>query len=108
MSNIISGKIVVKEGGLGIPDLLVSIYALDPSAHSNGHSAPHPTNSGSESWADMKGDRLGSVLTGRDGTFQIPYEDGDFQNGGAEKRPALSLIVTAPEENGNSSLRLLY
>jgi len=64
-NNTISGKIILKESGIGIPDLLVVIYDLDPSTK------PEEDFSSSSTSVDplqpkplpVIGDRLGSVLS---------------------------------------------
>jgi hypothetical protein len=96
--NGVSGRIVVKETGAGIPDLVVAVFDLDP------HSSPEekfesvPVDSGPEKWRKIAGNRLGSVLTRADGTFLLEYDENAFRTGDEEKRPDLTLMVTAPEE----------
>lgn len=57
--NVVSGRVVVKESGVGVPDLLVVVYDVDPGTRS-------------EDEADDRGggigDRLGSRLTDAAGT----------------------------------------
>ena len=50
-SNRISGRIVLKETGVGIPDLLIVIYDLDPGTRSEEEfaAATPPSNSRSSS-----------------------------------------------------------
>ncbi len=86
--NTVSGRVVVRETGAGIPNLLV--VALDVGAASTASAgAPKggPVHPGS------RHSRLASVLTGEQGQFQLAYED---PAGGA--RPRLALLVQAPEE----------
>lgn len=59
--NKISGRVVLRESGVGIPDVLVVIYDLDPKTKPEEDIEP-PSD----------GDRLGSVLTGTDGSFELP------------------------------------
>ncbi len=93
--NIISGKIIVKETGIGVPDLLVVLYDLDSSSSFNNIiNATMPTGS------SEFGDRLGSVLTGPDGTWSLSYDDAIFgADAPSEKRPDLFLMVMAPEDS---------
>jgi hypothetical protein len=64
--------------------------------------SPLPTIPGSLS-GDVSGDRLGSVITGEDGSFSLSYDDSDFRIiNPQEQRPDLHLIVFAPEELGAS------
>src|SRR5262245_18640532 len=57
-SNKISGRVVLKESGAGIPDLLVVIHDVDPGTR------PEELIDAPED-----GDRIGSVLTAADGRF---------------------------------------
>lgn len=127
-SNIVSGKVILKETGIGIPDLLVVIYDLDPGTKPDefirglfnpvpeGTAVPAeanviigggkvPTNS-----LGFLGDRIGSVLTGQDGTFSISYYNQEFQIlNETEKRPDLFLLILGPEEpNQSIQHNLLY
>jgi hypothetical protein len=106
--NKISGKVTLKESGLGIPDLIIVIYDVDP------HTLPEETLVANQigSGAMLSGllgqppigDRLGSVSTDRDGNFALAYEDEEFRFRKAdEKRPDLLLIVLAPEEAGHTA-----
>jgi hypothetical protein len=76
--NRISGRVILKESGAAIPDVLVVIYDLDPRTRPEelieaaaSRSVPPESLSG--------GDRLGSVLTAKDGNFELVYEDSEFQ-----------------------------
>lgn len=106
--NKISGKITHKETGIGIPDLLAVIYDVDPNMRPE-ELLPSalPTTPDNSSLAILRplpinlGDRLGSVLTDREGKFSLEYENTEFQIRNAEeKRPDILLLVTAPEEAG--------
>lgn len=91
--NTISGKVLVKESGLGIPDLLVVIYDLDPG------STPEEEHTSASPATNPLGDRLGSVLSAQDGTWSLRYEDAEFRVlNPKEKRPDLHLMVLAPED----------
>jgi hypothetical protein len=93
-TNMISGKVVEKETGLGIRNLLVVVFDVDPGTRpeEDGFTAPAAP-------LVPPGDRLGSVLTGPDGAFGLSYEDGDYRLRSAdEQRPDLMLLVTGPEE----------
>ncbi|MBK7108745.1 MAG: hypothetical protein IPH61_06260 [Bacteroidetes bacterium] len=112
--NHISGKISLKDTGAGIPNLLVIIYDLDPGAKPeefiNSLSVDFPKAKAIIKEGEMPkntlgflGDRLGSVLTTADGTFELNYENKEFQVlTETEKRPDLFLMVLAPEEAGRS------
>ncbi|CAN5236585.1 hypothetical protein BH23BAC1_BH23BAC1_36680 [soil metagenome] len=100
-TNTITGKVLLKETGAGIPDLLVVIYDLDPGVRSEetfgeerAGSTIMPTNE-----SGVLGDRIGSVLTLDDGSWSLGYEDPEFRiNNPDEKRPDLQLMVLAPED----------
>ncbi len=95
--NSISGRVILKESGVGIPNLLAvlnSAVATLPSA------PPSPAAAGAVSIPSVP-NRLGSVLTASDGSFTLSYEDASFQTSGSTLgRPDLHLTVLAPEEPG--------
>jgi hypothetical protein len=113
--NKISGRVVLKETGLGIPDLLVVIHDVDPgttpeeSLPVDGATSGTTTAPAAASRVGL-GDRLGSRLTSTTGVFEFEYEDAEFQFRNAEeKRPDLLLLVVAPEEPGaDEAARVLY
>jgi hypothetical protein len=99
--NSISGKIILKETGMGIPDLLVVIYDLDPGTRSDENFTEPITRlaTGAQPDSTLLGDRLGSVASAIDGSWKLDYEDDEFrQLNQAEKRPDLQLMVLAPED----------
>lgn len=104
----IAGWVVVKESGLGVPRLLVVINDLDP------RTVPEEAELGGAAGSSYAarlggGDRLGSVLTGPDGAFELTYENTEFQVRNDERRPDLLVSVLAPEEPGQEpEARVLY
>jgi len=80
--NTVAGRVILKESGVGIPDLLVVLFSPQPVILLSG--AP-PT-------ADVSGDRLGSVITGR--LHQIAARQNEIIDGafGAAK----TLVDTHP------------
>ena len=107
--NTIGGRVVLKESGVGIPDLLVVIYDLDPNTKPEEPPLPGAVLSAA-SPRQIEGDRLGSVVTGRDGSFELKYENAEFQvRNDQERRPDLLLSVLAPEEpDADPESRVLY
>ena len=122
-TNTISGKVTLKETGIGIPDILVVIYDLDPTAKPEEFIKslvnPNPATDGSANEEEVKaitgggkppmntlgflGDRIGSILTAQDGSFKISYNDQEFQIlNEEEKRPDIFLMLLGPEEAGMS------
>ena len=99
-TNRISGKVLLKETGAGIADLLVVIYDLDPGARPDEEfAAPVATTTVSVPVVASPGDRLGSVLSGPDGAWSLEYDDAEFRiANNTEKRPDLQLMVLAPED----------
>ena len=95
--NRVSGKVLLKETGVGIPDLLVVIYDLDPGTRPEEEFGGDPD--GVIPSPPHLGDRLGSILTAADGSWSLEYQDREFrilnQN---EKRPDLQLMVLGPED----------
>jgi hypothetical protein len=118
--NYISGKVVLKETGVGIPNLQVVIHDVDPGT-SPEEAIPATTLLGTgaitgtalattnNSLPDI-GDRIGSRLTSVNGWFEFQYEDTEFQiRNPEEKRPDVLLLVLAPEETGvPETKRILY
>jgi hypothetical protein len=105
-ANAISGRVVHKESGIGIPDLLVVIYDLDPGTDPDDVSS-YPEGGEAERGGESEtargelGDRIGSRLTDREGAFRFSFEDEEFRIRDAnERRPDLRLVVMAPEQLG--------
>ena len=99
-ANRISGKVLLKETGVGIADLLVVIYDLDPGVRPEEEfAAPAPPTVVAPPVIASPGDRLGSVLSGADGSWVLEYDDSEFRIANStEKRPDLQLMVLAPED----------
>lgn len=92
--NMITGKVILKETGAGIPNLLVVLYDIDSSSAYN-----TTINATLTPGAYEFGDRLGSVLTEADGSWSLSYTDAAFgADDPSEKRPDLLLMVMAPED----------
>lgn len=104
----ISGRVILKESGSGVPDLLVVITDLDP------NTAPEEEGAGGAVPKVMinvvGGDRIGAVLTDRDGAFALSFGDPEFQvRNPSEKRPDIQLSVLAPEgPDEDLETRVLY
>lgn len=118
--NTITGKVTATPSNRGIPDLLVVIYDVDPDGKPEEliRELPIAVNSPRRGDLDTQlkpgnelgllGDRLGSVLTGPDGSFSLSYEDSEYQiRNPSEKRPDLFLMVFVPEKSGKSIRDLL-
>lgn len=106
-TNQISGKVILKETNSGIPDVLVVLYDVDPETRPEEIVANLTTTSAvinnARSVLGGLGDRIGSVLTGADGSFILSYEDGEFRiRNEGEKRPDLLLLAFAPEAAGKA------
>lgn len=99
--NKISGKIILDQSQLGLPNLLVVLYDLDPGTRPEEILARCAATDGQ--WLNDLGDRLGSVLTGPDGSFSLSYEDGELRiRNEKEKRPDLWLFVLGPQTPGKT------
>jgi len=95
--NIIIGKVSVRDKNVGIPNLLVSLYDLDPASKPEKITSLKRAIRDPQLWDKIPGDRIGSVLTNSEGKFDLQYEDSEFQVRSREYRPDLIVIVTAPE-----------
>ncbi len=113
MINQISGKVILKETksgnpvALGIQNALVVLYDVDPETRPEEILVNLTTTSAAinnaRSGLGGLGDRIGSVLTGADGSFSLSYEDSEFRiRNEGEKRPDLLLLVFAPEATGKT------
>src|SRR5215831_8770648 len=119
-SNIVSGKILHKETGEGICDLLVELFDLDAWADPETPAGTAPTNPPVDAIAALQrgdvsilyklADRIGSVVTDCSGRFLLEVKNRDFNlPGRTEQKPDLILLVMAPDEPGlTPSKRLLH
>ncbi|MCA9734978.1 MAG: hypothetical protein H6696_14820 [Deferribacteres bacterium] len=97
--NKISGKIIVKESGIGIPNLLIVFYDYDPKSQPGDIITSQQSDA--NFWSGIKGDRIGSVLTDKTGSFTLEFEDDVFLEKNAndsDARPDLLLFVLGPED----------
>jgi hypothetical protein len=93
--NKVTGKVLLHETGVGIPNLVVTVYDVDS------NTLPEDAIQSKQTslinfWEQLQGNRLGSILSNQDGTFVLEYEDKELK----EERPDLLLFVTAPEGPG--------
>lgn len=109
----VSGKILLKETGQGIPDLMVTVLDYDNVSLSKGVTdlsnskeatsvkakAEAITNAQSQQldYEKLPFQSMGTVLTDTDGRFVIEYEAAIFQQGEQDAAPDLLLVITAPE-----------
>jgi hypothetical protein len=98
-TNHIRGKLLVKESGIGIPNLIVVAYDLDPCTKAEELFELCSSGRHRELWAAIQGDRLGSIISDEGGTFELEFDDSAFQVRNREVRPDLLLLVTSPEES---------
>ncbi len=101
--NTIYGKVVVKETGNGIEDLLIVVYDLDPQTKLQELLEICYDGKNFDIWQHISGDRLGSRLTDKNGNFDFQYDDSQFQVKDREWRPDLTLFVVAPEDQSIGS-----
>ena len=93
--NTVTGKILLHKTGVGIPNLVVTVYDVDSNTLPKDAMQSQQTSL-INFWEQLEGERLGSIETGPDGTFILEYEDKECK----EKHPNLLLFVTAPEGPG--------
>ena len=124
VTNIVKGKVVHSESNLPLPNLLVSVYDLDPDSRNVDTDQIFVNTDPKSVLSDPKtfkigrnglpngipGDRLGSTLTDENGHFQMDYEDDAFKirrrkaaNGQPEVdlRPDLFITVQSAEESSH-------
>lgn len=85
----LSGLVLVKETGIGVPNLVVAIFDVENGARDDG-------KAGRDIGSRMVGRRIASVMTDASGRFS--FSAADFDPGETEIRPDLSLAVLAPED----------
>lgn len=98
--NIVYGKVIIKGTFVGIPNLLVVVYDIDAARQEQADEDLDAviSNAAARAWIDFPGDRIGSVLTARDGSFTLGYRDAAFNRTPAgEHRPDLVFFVLAPD-----------
>lgn len=116
--NTVSGEVLLKETNVGVPRLLIEIYDIGsrkqpaaPVGKAGGKaSAKQSQKANGRAQPNQFGDRLGSGMTGLDGSFEIKYEDvNPPQPNRKAQRPNLLLIVRSPEEmNVASTANILH
>ena len=84
-SNIVIGKILHKESGNGIANLLVVLFDLDAWLDPESGGSPVPASGATNFAAPVDlpvlykmGDRIGSVITDASGNFRFDIFPGDF------------------------------
>jgi len=96
----IFGRVLVKETNLGVPDLVVAVFDVDPSGTPGGDP---PADTGSTNGAvaivSTLQNRLGSILTDASGAFDLPISEETPQHYGTDQTPDLVLAVLAPEDS---------
>lgn len=122
-SNIISGKILHKESGNGVADLLVELFDLDSGSdpETENSTVIARTNNIADALArsladgDISGlykmaDRMASGITDTAGKFSFEVTPKDFNlPRQSEQKPDLVLLVLAPDEPGlDLNKRLLH
>ncbi|WP_282610990.1 hypothetical protein [Pelagibius sp. Alg239-R121] len=97
----VSGKVLVRETGIGVPDLQVVLYDLDMPDEKRVGSLEFPGQFGEEfEWQRIPGDRIGSVLTNVAGEFAFEFNSTAFANRENSPHPDLIVFVLAPEDTG--------
>lgn len=92
--NRVFGRVLVKESRLGIPDLVVAVFDADLKQGSDADT-PNSWLDPAVDWTSGIGDRLGSAVTKRDGSFELIFDDKAI--GPHEQRADLILAVMAPD-----------
>lgn len=95
--NKVIGKVLVRETGQGVPNLVVVLFDRDPATPS-APAAGSPPSTSPTTDANF-GERIGSVLTDAGGNFELTFDTHLFAAGDPDKRPDLLLGVFAPEDS---------
>lgn len=95
----INGRVISSEHGSGLANLNVVLYDIDPALRDRAQQVARLAAGKPERlWAEIPGQRLGSVMTGPDGMFRLEFDASAFAKDDCECRPDLVLLVLAPEE----------
>jgi hypothetical protein len=106
--NRISGRIVLKESGAGIPDLIVAVHDLEDRTEPASLRAALRSADRDGALA-AAGRRVGSVVTDGSGAFELTYEDDPPRDGApAIRRPGLFLVVLPPDESSDGQPPVLH
>jgi hypothetical protein len=97
--NTISGMVMLDQPPVGIPHVLVVMYDVDPATKPE---EALPDEASPNGALNALGDRIGSVLSGPDGSFSLSYDDEEFRLRAEEMRPDILLLVLAPEAPGRT------
>lgn len=96
--NRIGGRIVLKESGAGIADLIVSVHDVDVRTEPSVLRAAVQSADRDAALA-AAGRRVGCMVTDSAGAFELTYDDDPPSLEATEvRRPGLFLVVQAPEE----------
>jgi len=99
--NTVSGKIMLADPAVGLPDLLIVVYDVDPKTKPEELIASASFDTVADSGLNQWGDRIGSVPSGAGGIWSLEYEDNEFRiRNPDEHRPDLLVFVIAPEIAG--------
>lgn len=93
-TNRVFGRVLVIETNVGVPNVQVVIYDVDPTCAQN-----FVSSLGIPQTGVATADRLGSVLTDAQGAFELTFDDEIFAARDPEGRPDLVLAVLAPEDS---------
>ncbi|MBI5751725.1 MAG: hypothetical protein HZA59_06210 [Hydrogenophilales bacterium] len=93
-TNRVFGRVLVIETNVGVPNVQVVIYDVDPTCAQN-----FVSSLGIPQTGVATADRLGSVLTDAQGAFELTFDDEIFAARDPEGRPDLVLVVLAPEDS---------
>ncbi len=94
MRNRVVGRVLCRETGAGVRDLIVALFDIDQlPVQSQTAAAPPPLDTSLTAATD----RLGSVLTDRNGWFELEFDDDLYASGQNERRPDLALVILGPD-----------
>jgi hypothetical protein len=98
--NTVRGKTSLKETGMGIQDLPVAVFDVDPATSGAAVSQPLSATASAAFFQNLQGQRLGSTLTDASGRFHLDFQNVELQ--AAEQpdgRPDLLVVVSGPEQS---------
>lgn len=95
---VVTGRVLVRESGLGVPNISVVLYDLDPQAPRPWTAALHSMVQEPSPRLALRGERIGSTITNAVGAFAFKFDASDFCAGDPNHKPDLVLLLLSPED----------
>ena len=92
-TNKVTGRVIVEETSVGVPDVIVTAYDIDLETNKDEDFTNFPIEPGTEFWNKFKNaDRLNAAITNENGDFSFVYGDNAFRSNNAKNVPTYCLL----------------